>query len=109
MAGTINYLAPVDNASGKIFGKKQKFVAVTRKKGNRIRGCAVTGVRTTKPTALELQHRIKFAAVRTATLARKEDPTKVAADQANYAKVKDQYNSLYHYIFRQEWEAYEEQ
>ena len=48
MAGTITYIAPIEKASGKIFGKKCRFVAVTRKKGNRLNGCAVTGVRTTK-------------------------------------------------------------
>ena len=48
MAGTINYLAPVDNASGKIFGKKEKFVAVTRNWGNRRRGCSTTGKRNLK-------------------------------------------------------------
>mgnify|MGYP003537130052 FL=1 len=48
MAGSIFYLAPVDNASGKIFGKKQKFVAVRRKQGKRQRGCAAMGERSTK-------------------------------------------------------------
>lgn len=45
MAGIIKYLAPIDNASGKIFGLKEKFVSVTRQAGNRIRGCAFMGKR----------------------------------------------------------------
>ena len=45
MAGSIFYLAPVENASGKIFGKKQVFVAVRRVWGKRKKGCSVTGER----------------------------------------------------------------
>ena len=52
MAGIITYIAPVEKASGKIFGRKSRFVAVTRKKGI-INGCSVTGVRTTPVTLLE--------------------------------------------------------
>ena len=106
MAGKINYLAPVDNASGKIFGKKQRFVAVTRKKGDRIRGCAVTSPRSTTPSASELAHRQKFGAVATATQARLINPQQAPLDKAAYVAQKDKYNSLYQYVFRQEWVAY---
>ena len=106
MAGSISYLAPVDNASGKIFGKKQRFVAVTRKKGNRPRGCAVTGVRTTPVSSNETAHRTKFAAVSASTRARMTDPTYIQQDQAAYQQNKHLYNSLYHYVFTQEWAAY---
>ena len=95
MAGTISYLAPVDNASGKIFGKKQRFVAVTRLTGKRKRGCAVTGVRTTKPSEAEITHRSKFGTVAAATHVRMKDPSKVNIDQVAYQAVKDQYPSLY--------------
>ena len=106
MAGSISYLAPVDNASGKIFGKKQRFVAVTRKKGSRPRGCAVTGTRSTPVTANELTHRQKFAAVTTSARARMIDPAFIQQDQAAYQANKHLYNSLWYYVFSQEWAAY---
>jgi hypothetical protein len=108
MAGKITYIAPVEKASGKIFGKKSRFVAVTRKKGI-INGCAVTGVRSTPVTILEMKRRKKFADVSTATRARLISPSQAANDKAAYAAVKDQYKSLYHYVFRQVWDAYVEQ
>ena len=107
-AGKITYIAPVEKASGKIFGKKSRFVAVTRKKGI-INGCAVTGVRSTPVTILEMKRRKKFADVSTATRARLISPSQAANDKAAYAAVKDQYKSLYHYVFRQVWDAYVEQ
>ena len=108
MAGKITYIAPVEKASGKIFGRKSRFVAVTRKKGI-INGCAVTGVRSTPVTILEMKRRKKFADVSTATRARLISPSQAANDKAAYAAVKDQYKSLYHYVFRQVWDAYVEQ
>ena len=109
MAGSINYLAPVDNASGKIFGKKQKFTAVTRNWGKRPRGCSATGQRDLKNkpyTEKELNHRAKFTAVAAATRSRMADPSQAAADMAAF-KSQTKYKTLYHYVFRQEWNAYE--
>lgn len=45
MAGTITYIAPVDYGQGKIFGKKNKWIAVKRNYGNKQKGCAYGGVR----------------------------------------------------------------
>ena len=109
MAGSINYLAPVDNASGKIFGKKQKFTAVTRNWGKRPRGCSATGQRDLKNkpyTEKELNHRAKFTAVAAATRSRMADPSQAATDMAAF-KSQTKYKTLYHYVFRQEWNAYE--
>ena len=108
MAGIITYIAPVEKASGKIFGKKTRFVAVTRKKGNRKNGCAVQTPRSTKPSASELARRQKFGAVAVATQARLINPQKAPQDKAAYAAQKDKYNSLYQYVFRQEWVAYDQ-
>ena len=107
MAGKITYIAPVEKASGKIFGRKSRFVAVTRKKGI-INGCAVTGVRSTPMTQLEKKRHKKFGDVAKATRARLISPSQATADKAAYAAVKDQYNSLYHYVFTQVWNAYED-
>ena len=107
MAGKITYIAPVEKASGKIFGKKSRFVAVTRKTGQRLNGCAVTGVRTTPVTSSEKARRQKFGNVSTLTRERMQDPEQLALDQAAYAAVKHQYNSFYHYVFKQVWNEYE--
>ena len=109
MAGSIFYLAPVENASGKIFGKKQVFVAVRRVWGKRKKGCSVTGERDLKNhpfTEKELMHRAKFAAVCAATRSRMADPSQAAADMMAF-KAQTKYKTLYRYVFRQEWNAYE--
>ena len=98
MAGTINYLAPVDNASGKIFGKKERFVAVRRLTGKRQRGCAVTGTRTSAVTDKESAWRAKFAEICAATRERMEDPTYISADQAAFKK-QTKYKSLYQFVW----------
>ena len=108
MAGTITYIAPIEKASGKIFGKKCRFVAVTRKKGNRKNGCAVTGQRSTPVSAAELNRRTKFGQVCVATRTRMLSPSQSTTDKAAYAAVKDQYNSLWHYVFTQVWNAYQD-
>ena len=108
MAGTINYLAPVDNASGKIFGKKEKFVAVTRNWGNRRRGCSATGQRDLKNhpiTQAEKDHHAQFAAVAAATNARLADPNQMAIDQLAF-KAQSKYTTLRQYVWNQEWNAY---
>ena len=107
MAGIIHYLAPVDNASGKIFGKKQKWVAVRRKIGKRQRGCSVTGERVAPVTTGEINQRQKFSAVSKATLARLKNAEFVAADMAAFA-AQTKYSTLRGYVFSQEWEAYGE-
>ena len=109
MAGKIEYIAPIENASGKIFGQKSRFVAVTRNWGNRQKGCSVMGVRDLKNhpyTEKELQHRAKFKAVCAATRSRMADPSQAAADMAAF-KAQTKYKTLYRYVFRQEWNAYE--
>ena len=108
MAGTINYLAPVDNASGKIFGKKEKFVAVTRNWGNRRRGCSATGQRDMKNhpvTQKELDHRKKFGIVSIATTNRLADAEQMPIDQMAF-KNQTKYKTLRQYVFNQEWQAY---
>ena len=109
MAGKIEYIAPIENASGKIFGQKSRFVAVTRNWGNRQKGCSVMGVRDLKNhpyTEKELAHRAKFAAVCAATRSRMADPSQAAADMAAF-KAQTKYKTLYRYVFRQEWNNYE--
>ena len=105
MAGTINYLAPVDNASGKIFGKKQKWVAVRRKVGKRLRGCCVTGERVAPIKPGEITQRQKFSAVMTAIMARLKNTEYIAADMAAFA-AQSKYSTLRGYVFKQEWEKY---
>ena len=100
MAGSVFYLAPVDNASGKIFGKKQKFVAVRRKRGKRQRGCAVTGERITPYGANELAWQETFAQICAATRERMIDPTTLAQDQLNFRN-QTKYDTFYHYLWNE--------
>lgn len=91
MAGIIKYLAPIDNASGKIFGLKEKFVSVTRQTGNRIRGCAFMGKRDTVNHPVsehELEIRSKFSALtkRVAARLKKKDNPRYEADMALFRK-----------------------
>ena len=107
MAGSIFYLAPVDNASGKIFGKKQKFVAVRRKQGKRQRGCAAMGERSTKYSQDELARQERFGAVSVATKDRLMDPNHLAADQVAFAK-QSKYKTLRQYVWHQCAAEYDE-
>ncbi len=98
MAGSVFYLAPVDNASGKIFGKKQKFVAVRRKRGKRQRGCAVTGERITPYGANELAWQEMFAQICAATRERMMDPNYIAQDQVAFRN-QTKYSTYYQYVW----------
>ena len=98
MAGSVFYLAPVDNASGKIFGKKQKWMAVRRLTGKRQRGCAVTGERTTAVTEKEQTWRTLFAQIAAATRERLEDPAFMASDQAAYAQ-QSKFKTIHAFVF----------
>ena len=98
MAGSVFYLAPVDNASGKIFGKKQKWMAVRRLTGKRQRGCAVTGERTTAVTEKEQTWRTQFAQIAAATRERMVDPNFLPGDQAAYAK-QSKYKTFRAFVF----------
>lgn len=109
MAGKITYLAPVDNASGKIFGKKERFTAVTRSYGNYRRGCTATGKRdlVNHPyTEEEKAHKIKFAAIAKAVLLRMANPSQIAQDQQAFRE-QTEYNTLRKYLWHLEMEAYE--
>ena len=109
MAGKITYALPVEKASGKIFGKKTSFIAVTRKVGKRKNGCAVTGVRTTPVSAAEINHRNKFKAVQALARQRMKDPERGPMDMVQW-KLNDQgYSTFYGYCFHLEWEAYSEE
>ena len=101
MAGKITYLAPVDNASGKIFGMKQSFVAVTRSFGNRRRGCSVTGQRdlVNHPyTEKEVSHRSKFATISRMVTARMQDPSKMVEDQQAFRE-QSEYDTMRKFLW----------
>ena len=51
-------------------------------------------------------HRAKFAAVAAATRSRMADPSQAAADMMAF-KAQTKYKTLYRYVFRQEWNAWE--
>ena len=98
MAGSVFYLAPVDNASGKIFGKKQKFVAVRRLTGKRQRGCSVMGERSTPVSDEEKQYRTYWGQLAAAVAARMKDPVKQPQDQAAF-KAQTEHSTLRKYVW----------
>ena len=101
MAGTLTYIAPVENASGKIFGKKSRFVAVTRNWGNRRRGCSVTGQRdlVNHPyTEKEVTQRSKFATIARMVTARMADPSKMVEDQQAFRE-QTEYDTMRKYLW----------
>lgn len=109
MAGNIFYLAPVENASGKIFGKKQKFVAVRRVWGKRQRGCSVTGERdyVNHPlTTAEKDHQTRFAAICKATIERMADTEQMKVDQLAFRE-QTEYKTLRQYVWHLCAEAYD--
>ena len=98
MAGSIYYLAPVESASGKIFGKKEKWVAVRRLTGKRQRGCSVVGQRTTPVSDDEKQYRTYWGQLASAVAARLKDPTKQAQDQLDF-KNQTQHSTLRKFVW----------
>ena len=101
MAGSIFYLAPVENASGKIFGKKQPWVAVRRVWGKRKKGCSVSGERdmVNHPyTEKELTHRTKFATIARMVTARMQDPSKMVEDQQAFRE-QTEYDTMRKYLW----------
>ena len=100
----VEYAFPVDKIHGRI-SKKHKLGFAHRKESQK--NYTVTyGVRTTPYTEKELMHRSKFAAVAAATRSRMADPSQAAADMMAF-KAQTKYKTLYRYVFRQEWNAYE--
>ena len=101
----VEYAFPVDKIHGRV-SKKHKVGFLHRTASNR-NFTTSYGTRSTQPSAEEIEHREKFAAV--CKLARKRiiNPSMSAADQAGFAAQK-RYTTLWGYVFRQEWDAYEE-
>ena len=102
------YEDPIHHISGKI-SKKFRTTYNYRKQSER-KYTSVRGERDlqNKPyTEKELMHRAKFAAVAAATRSRMADPSQAAADMMAF-KAQTKYKTLYRYVFRQEWNAYED-
>lgn len=94
MAGIITYIAPVDYASGRIFGKKNKWTAVKRTFGNKQRGCAFGGQRNmlTHPVTedeVAARNRFKTIATNVAKRRKKSSPT-YEADTIAFLTQRDQ-------------------
>ena len=101
LAGKITYLAPVDNASGKIFGKKEKFIAVTRNWGNRRRGCTASGKRNLKDhpyTESEVAQQNKFGTIASMVSARMADPSKMTEDQQAFRE-QSEYDTMRKFLW----------
>lgn len=93
MAGKIFYLAPIDNASGKLFGQKTRFCAVKRVAGERKKGCAFMGERdtTNHPVTLhekEIRENFSIATKLVAARLKKEHNPRWEADHALFRESK---------------------
>ena len=100
----VEYAFPVDKVHGRI--SKSHKVGFAHRTQSKINYTTSYGKRTTPYSQDELDHQEKFKAVSASTRARMKDPTKVMKDQAAF-KEQSKYKTFYHYVFRQEWEAYE--
>ena len=101
MAGSIFYLAPVESASGKIFGRKQKFVAVRRVWGKRQKGCSVVGERdmVNHPyTEAEKAQQTKFGTICSLLAQRMQDPSKMVEDQMAF-RAQTEYKTMRQYLW----------
>ena len=103
----IEYAFPVDKVHGRI--SKHHKVGFAHRKASKRNYTTVYSERDLQNnpyTEKELAHRAKFTAVAAATRSRMADPSQAAADMAAF-KAQTKYKSLYQYVFRLEWNAYE--
>ena len=100
----VEYAFPVDKIHGKI--SKQHKVGFAHRIATKRNYTTSYGVRSTQPSVEELEHRAKFAAVCAAARKRIINPSQSAADQVGFSEQK-RYATLWGYVFRQEWDAYE--
>ena len=97
----VEYSFPVDKIHGKV--AKSHKIGFSHRKQSKRNFTVEYGKRSTPVSASEVAHRTKFATCCANTRARMIDPVQLPADQAAYALVKNQYPSLYAYVFNQEW------
>ena len=90
MAGKLIYIAPVDNASGKIFGLKNRFCAVKRQSGERKKGCAFLSERNLIDNPLSAKEKLireTFTTLTKIVAARiKQDNPRYEADRNLYSQ-----------------------
>ena len=97
----IEYSFPVDKIHGKV--AKSHKIGFAHRKASKRNYSVEYGKRSTPATSSEIAHRTKFATCVANTRTRMMDPMQLPIDQAAYALVKNQYPSLYAYVFNQEW------
>lgn len=100
----VEYAFPVDKIHGRI--SKSHKVGFFHRNATKRNFTTTYGSRTTTPSQKELDHRIKFGAVATATRERLNDASKITADQLAFRE-QTKYKTLYQYVFNLEWEAYQ--
>lgn len=97
----VEYSFPVDKIHGKV--AKSHKIGFSHRRQSKRNFTVEYGKRSTPVSASEVAHRTKFATCCANTRTRMIDPVQLPADQAAYALVKNQYPSLYAYVFNQEW------
>lgn len=100
MAGKLIYMAPIENASGKIFGKKERFISVKRSFGNKQKGCAVSGTRNLMTHPVTENEKAQRDSFKAAAALRKlviDTPSKKASWMERFQE-QDKYATLNGYI-----------
>ena len=101
----VEYAFPVDKIHGKV-GKKHKigFAHLTSTGKN---FTVFYGKRSTSASSTELSNRAKFAAVAASARERMMDPNHINMDSLNFTR-QSKYKTLWGYVFKQEWDAYQD-
>jgi len=104
MAGIIVYQSPIKSASGKILGKKEAFVSVTRSFGKKQNGCAASSKRNlvTHPYSTEeLQAQAAFRTNRALAATARLDPDNEYNWRQRWADARDNYPTFNGYLVAQ--------
>lgn len=101
----VEYAFPVDKIHGKI-SKKHK-VGFAHRKASAKNYTTSYGERTTPVKSSEIEQRNKFTAVCAAARERLDDPNYINVDQLGFSK-QTKYKTIWGYVFRICWDAYEE-
>ena len=101
----VEYAFPVDKIHGKI-SKKHK-VGFAHRKASAKNYTTSYGERTTPVKSSEIEQRNKFTAVCAAARERLDDPNYINVDQLGFSK-QTKYKTIWGYVFKICWDAYEE-
>ena len=100
----VEYAFPVDKVHGKVGKKHQVGFAHLTSTGRNF--TVVYGQRSTKVSETEISNRAKFTAVAAAARERMIDMNFIDIDQLGFSR-QTKYKTLWGYVFKQCWDAYD--